>query len=101
MSFIARLKPFNGTEKVYFTFAPSQIYEVDEEGLADLKEYLLKFKGDLANEGLEMGLKYTEKKPCVTCAKRRGDNIHSLTIYEFDMFLECDDLGNILESEYA
>lgn len=101
---IARLKPLNGVNKIYFTFVPNSIYEVDEAGLNGLKkEYklVLTGRGGLIQQGIDMGLKFTKSLPCVSCAKKRNRNPEDYAKYEFEMFVEVDSEGNILTSEYV
>jgi len=99
----AKLKPVDSKVQIYTTFAPKVVYEVDNKGFADLKKYKTKITNtDPALQvALSLGLKYSEKKyGCSGCAKRRGLK-GGLKMFVFDSFLEVDEDGNILPSEYV
>lgn len=101
---IAKLKPIDSETKVYFTFVPNRVYEVDDVGLVDLKRnnrLILYGKGEMIQRALDMKLKYKKTIPCISCAKRKGRDPENYARYEFEMFLEVDIDGNILENEYV
>lgn len=99
--FQARFRNENDVYK-YAGFAADHIYEVTDNGFADLKAYKTKvqkqgLKGSLV---IESGLKYTEiDVGCSACMKKRGIKPGTFKQYEISTLVEVDEDGNYLESE--